>query len=119
MGFSVAILLLTSYPTVPITVPPGPVTLKLAVLIVNGSIASLKVALMVWLIGTAVAPSAGTVALTIGGVVSGVAPVVKLQPKSVTSALPARSLAPVVTTAVNVVRGARVLAGVKVAVTPA
>src|ERR1043166_2898635 len=94
------------------TVPPGPVTLKLAVLIVNGSIASLKVALMVWLIATAEAPLAGTVELTAGGVVSRVAPVVKLQLKSVASALPARSLAPVVTLAVYVVRGARALAGV-------
>src|SRR5207253_1814863 len=100
-------------------VPPGPINLKLAVLIVKGSIASLKVALMVWLIGTAVAASAGTVALTVGRVVSGVAPVVKLQLKSVASALPARSLAPVVTVAVYAVRGARLPAGVKVAVTPA
>src|SRR5438876_7304310 len=102
MGFSVAILLLTSYPTVPITVPPGPVNLKLAVLIVNGSIASLKVALMVWLIGTAAAALTGRVALTVGRVVSGAAPVIKLQPKSVASALPAKSLAPIVILAVYV-----------------
>ena len=88
-------------------------------LIVKGFIALLKVALIVWLMATAPAPLAGTVELTVGRVVSGVAPVVKLQPKSVASALPARSLAPVVTVAVNVVRGARALAGVKVAVTPA
>src|ERR1051326_2502834 len=100
-------------------VPPGPVTLKLAVLIVKGSIASLKVALIVWLIATAVAPLAGTGALTVGRVVSGVAPVVKLQLKLVASALPARPLAPVVIAAVYVVRGASALAGVKVAVTPA
>src|SRR5438309_1408082 len=100
-------------------VPPGPVTLKLAVLIVKGSIASLKVALMVGLIATAEATLAGTVALTVGGVVSGVAPVVKLQLKFAASALPARSLAPVVIVAVYAVRGARALAGVKVAVTPA
>jgi len=70
---------------------------------VEGSIASLKVAVMVWLIATPVAPSAGTlgsVALKVGAVVSGVAPVVKLQLMSVLSALPARSLAPVVTVAV-------------------
>src|SRR2546429_241990 len=79
---------------------------------VKESIASLKVALMVWLIGTAVAALAGTVALTVGGVVSGVAPVVKLQTKSAASALPARSLAAVVIVAVYVVRGARVPAGV-------
>src|SRR5438477_29264 len=100
-------------------VPPGPVTLKLAVLIVKGSIASLKVALMVRLIATAVAPAAGTVALTSGRVVSGVTAVVKLQLKSAASALPARSLAPVVIVAVYAVTGARTLAGVKVAVTPA
>jgi hypothetical protein len=100
-------------------VPPGPINLKVAVLMVSGSIASLKVALMVWLIGTVVAPLAGTVTLTVGVIVSGVAPVVKLQPKSVASALPARSLTPVVILAVYVVRGARELAGVKVAVTPA
>ena len=74
---------------------------------------------MVWLIATAVAPLAGTVALTIGRVVSGVAPVVKVQPKLAASALPAKSLAPVVTVAVYAVRGARLAAGVKVAVTPA
>src|SRR6266699_822760 len=100
-------------------VPPGPITLKLAVLMVKGSIAALKVALMGWVIATAVAPLAGTVELTIGGVVSGVAPVVKLQLKSVASALPAKSLAPVVTAAVYMVSGARLPPGVKVAVTPA
>src|SRR5437667_5716726 len=55
----------------------------------------------------------------VGGWVAAVAAVVKLQLKSAASALPARSLAPVVTVAVNVVRGTRALAGVKVAVTPA
>src|SRR5437867_1257994 len=44
--------------------------------------------------------SGGTVRLTVGAVVLGVAPVVKLQLKSVASALPARSLAPVVIVAV-------------------
>jgi hypothetical protein len=91
----------------------------LAVLIVNGSIASLKVPLMAWLIATAVAPFAGTVELTIGAMVSKVALVVKLQLKSAAGALPAKSLAPVVTVAVYVVSAARALAGVKVAVTPA
>src|SRR5437667_431689 len=100
-------------------VPPGPVTLKLAVVTVKGSIASLNVALMVWLIATSVAPLAGTVKLTVGGVVSGVAPVVKLQLKFAASPLLAKSLAPVVIVAVYAVRGARALAGVKVAVTPA
>ena len=70
-------------------------------------------------IATAVAALAGRVELTVGAVVSEVAPVVKLQMKSVASALPARSLAPVVTVAVYAVSGARLPAGVKVAVTPA
>src|SRR5438046_767619 len=100
-------------------VPPGPVTLKLAVLIVNGSIGSLNVALMVWLIATAVAPLTGTVKLTVGGRVSGTAPVVQPQLKSAASVLPGRRVAPVVIVAVYEVRGARTLAGVKVAVTPA
>src|SRR6185369_7304777 len=99
--------------------PPSPVNLKLAVLVVAGSIASLKVALMVWLIATPAAALAGTVRVTVGAVVSWAAPVVKLQLISVASALPARSLAPVVTVAVYAVRGARVMAGVKVAVKPA
>src|SRR2546428_692903 len=45
---------------------------------------------MVWLMATAVAALAGTVALTTGRVVSGVTPVVKLQLKSAASPLPAR-----------------------------
>jgi hypothetical protein len=55
---------------------------------------------MVWLIGAATAPLAGTVTLTVGAIVSGVAPVVKLQLKSAVGALPARSRAPVVILAV-------------------
>ena len=52
------------------------------------------------LIGTAVAPFTGTVALTRGWVVSTVTPVVKVQLKSAASDVPARFLAPVVTVAV-------------------
>src|SRR5690349_15660501 len=99
-------------------VAPGPVSVKLAVLMVKGSIASLKVALMVWLMATPVAALAGTVRVTVGGVVTRAATVVKHQLKLVARGLPARSLAAVVIVAVNVVRGARALAGVKVAVVP-
>jgi len=81
-------------------VAPGPVNFTLAVVMVSGSIASLKVALTLWLMPTAVAALTGTVELTVGGVTSAVAPVVKLQTKLVTSALPARSLAAVVIVAV-------------------
>ena len=73
---------------------------KVAVVIVNGSIASLKVAAIPWLIGTPVAAFAGSVELTVGAVMSGVAPVAKLHTKSLANALPARSLAPVVIVAV-------------------
>jgi hypothetical protein len=72
----------------------------LAVVIVSGSIASLKVALTVWLIPTPVAALTGTVELTVGAVTSGLEPVVKLQLKFATSALPAKSLAAVVIVAV-------------------
>src|SRR5438552_19204163 len=65
---------------------------------------------MVWLIGTAVAASSGTVAFTVGRVVSGVTPVVKVQLKSAGSVLPARSVAAVVIVAVYVVRGNRAAA---------
>src|SRR5688572_1042559 len=51
-----------------------------------------------------------------GACPAGVAAVVKLQLKSVGSALPARSLAPVVTVAVKTALGASVLIGVKVAI---
>ena len=91
----------------------------MAVLIVKGSIGSLNVAAMVWLVATPVAALAGTVELTVGGVVSGAALVVKLQAMLFNSGLPARSLAPVVTAAVYAARGASALAGVKVAVNPA
>ena len=53
--------------------------------------------------------------VTVGAVVSGVTPVVKLHTKSLANALPARSLAPVVIVAVYVVLSTRLLAGVKVA----
>ena len=49
---------------------------------------------------TPVTVLAGTVALTVGAVVSGTTPVVKLQLMSEASALPARSLAPVLIVAV-------------------
>ena len=49
---------------------------------------------------------------------SGLAPEVKLQAKLLSSGLPARSLAPVVIVAVNVVSGVRPSAGLKVTVVP-
>ena len=120
-GISAVALTPGEYPirAVPATAVLPCFKVKVAVVIVKGSIASLKAALMVWLIATAVAALPGTVAFTIGRVVSGVTPVVKLQLKSAVSAVPARFLAPVVRVAVYTVRGARLAVGLKVAVTPA
>jgi hypothetical protein len=86
------------------------------VVIVEESIASLKVAAIFWLTGTPVAAFAGFVKITVGGVVSGVAPVVKLQTKSFAIAVPLRFVTPVVMVAVNKVLDARLLAGAKVAI---
>ncbi len=84
--------------------------------IVAGSIALLKVALILQLMGTPVAPAAGFVELTVGRVVSEVAHVVKVHAKGLASALPPVSLTPVVIVAVKVVRAARLAFGVKIAV---
>ena len=91
--------------------------MKLVVEIVAGFIGSLKVAVIAVLLATAVAASAGTVNVTVGRVVSGSAAVVKVHTKFVARPLPARSLAPVVTVAVNWVLSASVdgVVGVKIA----
>src|ERR1043166_2654567 len=110
------------YVTVPATGVVPCFKVNVRVVVVNGSIASLKVAAIFWLTATPVAALAGTVKLTMGAVVSAAAPVVKLQIKSLApaaSALPARSLAPGLILPVYRVLGARLPAGVKVAVTPA
>jgi hypothetical protein len=52
--------------------------LKLALVMVSGSIGSLKLAVTRLLVATPVALARGVVELTMGGVVSGVAPVVKV-----------------------------------------
>jgi hypothetical protein len=60
-------------------VPEGQVSAKFEVLMVSGSIGSLKLAVMSALKATPVARAIGPVELTVGGVVSGATPVVKLQ----------------------------------------
>jgi hypothetical protein len=63
-------------------VPPAPATATVNVPLarmVAGSIASLKVAVIFRFVGTATSPDAGTVEVIFGGVVSAVAPVVKLK----------------------------------------
>jgi ABC-type dipeptide/oligopeptide/nickel transport system permease subunit len=62
---------------------------------VAGVITSLKVAFTVALVAMPVALEAGFVEATVGGVVSAVAPVVKLHTLLAAMAFPARSLTPV------------------------
>ena len=80
---------------------------------VEGFIATLKVAEMGVLTATAVAPFAGTVETTVGG-----GAVVKVQTKFAARLAPVGSFAPVVIVAVNKVLLARTNVGVKVAVVP-
>lgn len=81
--------------TVPATgVAPGPVTVNVVALIVAGFIASLNVAETRVLTGTAAAPLAGSVEITVG------APVVKLHTKLAAMALPCALCAAVVMVAV-------------------
>jgi hypothetical protein len=88
---------------------------NVAVEIVAGSIASLKVAVTAVVVATAVAPTIGETAVTAGGVVSGVA-VVNDHVTLVASALPATSLArgsvaPPFTVTVYVAEGAKAADG--------
>src|SRR3954469_24095629 len=93
-------------------------TVKVAALSERGSIALLNVAETFALMGTLVSLLEGFVALTTGGVVSAVAPVVKFQVCSAARARPARFLALAVITPVKSVLAGSLLAGVKSAVVP-
>jgi hypothetical protein len=104
--------------SVPATgVAPGPVSVKLAPLMVVAFMASLNIAETRVLTGTGVAPLAGTVEITVGGTT--VAAVVKVQTKLAARPTPAGSFAAVVIVAVNKELLARTAAGVNVAVVPA
>ena len=93
-------------------------TTKVEVLTVEGSRASENNTLTLWFVGTPVAPVAGFVALTTGGVESGEAPVVKPHEKGFESGFPDRSFTPVEAVIVNAALGARPPVGVNVAVFP-
>jgi hypothetical protein len=80
------------YVTVPATAPPGPVSVKVAALIVAGFIVSLKVTLSAWPTGTLTAAFTGTMAVTIGGGVI----VVKLHVELTAKGVPPGLVAPVV-----------------------
>jgi hypothetical protein len=75
-------------------IAPGPVTVKVAALIVAAFIASLNVAERRVFTGTVVAPLGGTVEMTVG------APVVKVHTKFAAKVLPPGSCAPAVMLAV-------------------
>src|SRR2546425_4099759 len=75
-------------------VVPLTTRVTLVVLIVEAVIASLNVAVTFVPTATPVAPLAGAVPVTVGGVVSAAAAVVKVQVLSRTSALPARAFTP-------------------------
>jgi hypothetical protein len=94
-------------------VVPGPVSVKVAGLIVAGSIGTLNVAEIAVLMATLLAPFTGTVERTVGG-----GAVVKVQTKLAASEAPAGSFAPVVMVAVNRVLLARTVVGANVAVFP-
>jgi hypothetical protein len=74
---------------------------KVALVMVVGSIASLNVALMVMLAGTVKAALPGFVAVIVGTTTSADMPVVKLQTKLAAIEMPVRSVAAVVIVAVN------------------
>jgi len=117
-GLKVAVLPLTL--NVPVTVAPSTALarVKLVVFSVELVIGSEKVAETDELSATAVAPLAGEVEDTVGGVVSGAAPVVKVQVKLLASGLPAMSSAAGVKVAVYCVLPARLFNGTNVAVLP-
>ena len=101
--------------TVPVTgVAPGPAKVKVVELMVTTFMASLKVAEIGVLMGTAEDPLTGTVEMTVGGEA-----VVKVHTKLAASGTPARFFAPVVIVAVNSVPVARIVVGVNVAIVPA
>jgi hypothetical protein len=108
VGVKIALLAPTAYETVPVTgVPPGPVNVKLDAVIVDGSMSSLKVTAICEFNAVFVAPAAGTLSVTVGGVTSGAAPVVKVHAKSLGSALPDESVTAVVIVAVRAVAPGR------------
>ena len=94
-------------------VVPGPVSVKVAGLIVAGSIGTLNVADIAVLMATLLAPFTGTVETTAGG-----GAVVKVRTKLAANEAPAGSFAPVVIVAVNRVLLARTAVGANVAVFP-
>jgi len=88
---------------------------KVAFVIVVGSMAALNVALMVLLAGTFRAALAGFVTVIVGATAFAVAPVVKVQTKLAVMAMLVRFLAALVIVTVYCVFAARLAVGVKMA----
>jgi hypothetical protein len=120
VGVKVEVFPVPAYATVPSTsVVRDAVGARVKVLLVmvEGSIGSLKTAETVVFVATSVTVQAGLVEITVGGVVSGAVDVVKLHEKLLVIAPPAESLTPVVTQTVMGMPGGRVVpAGVGVMV---
>jgi hypothetical protein len=114
-ALGVKVALMPEQATVPATAPEESVRVKVDVVTVVQSIASLKVALIIWLRGTSVAPFRGIVEITVGGAACGAAPVVNVHTKLAAIAVPHRFVTPVVIVAVYFVLAKRLAFGVKVA----
>ena len=94
---------------------PGPVSVKLALIKVLASIASLKVAVILVLSETAEAPVVGTFSVTVGRVVSVVSEVENCQTKAVSKDVPLLSITAVVIVALHTAPVGRLADGVKLA----
>ena len=115
-GFKDAMFVTGSYATTLETDAPAvTASVKVAVVMVSGSMASLKVALIVLLIQTPTAAVAGLVESTAGAIASLATPVVKFQLKALASGFPASSVTPVPSVATQVVLTGNAVAGTKVA----
>ena len=116
-GVRMAVRLAAEYVTVPGTAAPCVVltSVKLRIEMLAGFMASLKVAVIAVLVGTKVAPGAGTVSTTVGRVVSGGGAVMKLQTKALANAKPVVSCTAVERVAVHEVLAGSGAVGVSVA----
>jgi hypothetical protein len=117
-GVKVAVFPVPAYATVPgrsVVRDTVGAKVKVLVLMVRGSIGSLKTACTVVFNATSVALQVGMVEITVGGVLFTAVAVVKLHVKLLAIGSPARSLTPVVTVTVMRVLVGSVAPGVMVA----
>ena len=117
VGLKIAVMPATV--TVPGSAVVPCIKVNVVVVTVNGFIGSLKVAEILPSIATPVAAVVGNVEMTVGGVLSAAAPVVKVHLKLLARFTPAKFSAPVVIVAVYRVLGNSAAAGLNIPVTPA